>query len=208
MTENTCVKVKSHPKTVYQAHLEPWDPMPQHVARKLPAELLDEHGTLRARPHQGHVPTQDVQELRQLIQREAAQPPAHAGAARVVRARPYRPGSLLRVAAHRPELQDLEAAPIEALWPLATGKESKGRGALEFVCPDPLTEKEQFIGCKKPGERLPMGTLDWKGSVTGREQVTVPAGTFEAVVIRAVEDLEIQVFGRSRKSSSTVTCRW
>ena len=99
----------------------------------------------------------------------------------------------------------LEHAPIDAQWPLKAGTEGSGSGVLELVCPDPLTEQSQFFGCKKPGDRLPMGTLDWKGSVGGREQVVVPAGVFEVVLIRAVESLEITMFGRSRKSRSVVT---
>src|SRR5262245_48569886 len=45
------------------------DPMPGHVAGDAVRELLDEHRTFRARSYQAHVAEQNVDELRQFIER-------------------------------------------------------------------------------------------------------------------------------------------
>src|SRR3954466_4941375 len=47
--------------------------MAKHVVRDLVAELVDEYRTLRARPHQRHVPGEHVPELRELIEAGRAQ---------------------------------------------------------------------------------------------------------------------------------------
>ena len=56
--------------------------------------------TLRARTHQAHLAPQDVHELRQLIEVEAAQQAAHRGGARIARPCPHGTGGALGVLDH------------------------------------------------------------------------------------------------------------
>ena len=100
---------------------------------------------------------------------------------------------------------ELERAPLDALWPLKVGTKGAGGAKLVYVGPDPLTPPAKFFGCKKPGDRIPFGQIKWTGGVVGREKVVVPAGVFQAIVIRFEEEMEIRMGGRSKKQSSTVT---
>src|SRR5687767_3934374 len=67
------------------------DLVAQHVLRDAVLELLDEERPLGTRPDDRHVALEDVPELRQLVEVEAAQPLSHRRRARVVVARPHRP---------------------------------------------------------------------------------------------------------------------
>ncbi len=49
------------------------DLVPQHVPGHGLPEPLDEHGALGPRPDHAHLPAEDVDELRQLVQAETAQ---------------------------------------------------------------------------------------------------------------------------------------
>src|SRR5450759_4507308 len=66
------------------------DAVAQHVLRKLLLEFSDELRPLRAGPDEGHLPPQDIDELRQLVQAPSPQVPPDPRAARVLRARPGR----------------------------------------------------------------------------------------------------------------------
>ena len=72
---------------------------------------MDELRPLRARPDEAHVPHEDVEELRELVQAcppEEGPDPRHP---RVALRRPHRPRVLLGVLAHGTELvQDEDAA--------------------------------------------------------------------------------------------------
>ena len=100
---------------------------------------------------------------------------------------------------------ELDRAPLDALWPLKVGTKGSGGGKLWFVGPDPLTPAAQFLGCKKPGDRVPFGEIKWSGGVVGKEKVVVPAGVFNAIVIRFDEEMEVRMAGRSRKHPSVLT---
>ena len=100
---------------------------------------------------------------------------------------------------------ELDRKPLDALWPLKPGAKGAGSARLVFIGPDPLTPQAEFLGCKKPGDRVPMGQMKWTGGVVGVEKVVVPAGVFEAIVIRVEEEMEIVMMGRSKKNASTVT---
>jgi tetratricopeptide (TPR) repeat protein len=100
---------------------------------------------------------------------------------------------------------ELDRAPLDALWPLKVGNKSAGVSKLVYVGPDPLTPPAQFFGCKKPGDRIPFGQIKWTGGVVGKEKVVVPAGVFNAIVIRFEEEMEIRMAGRSKKHPSVVT---
>jgi len=98
-----------------------------------------------------------------------------------------------------------DPAPLDALWPLKPGTKGTGSAKLTYIGPDPLTPQAQFLGCKKPGDRIPFGTITWTGGVVAREKVVVPAGVFDTVAIRFEETMEMSMFGRTRKVSSTIT---
>src|SRR5581483_11571633 len=83
------------------------DEMPLGVARMLLLELLHENRPLGARTDHRHVAAQDVEELRQLVERGAADEFADLRHARVADRREAS-AVLLRVGAHRAELEDLE----------------------------------------------------------------------------------------------------
>jgi tetratricopeptide (TPR) repeat protein len=100
---------------------------------------------------------------------------------------------------------EYEKAPLDALWPLKVGNKGKGTAKLFFVGPDPLTPPAKFFGCKKPGDRIPFGQINWTGGVTGREKVTVPAGVFNTLVIRFEQEMELVMMGRSQKRTIIVT---
>ena len=72
------------------------------------------YGPLRTRADDRHVAAQDVPELRQLVEVEAAQPAADRRAPRVVVAGPDRAGGVLGAFVHRAELVDLEGAAVES----------------------------------------------------------------------------------------------
>ena len=73
---------------------------------------------LGARTHQAHLAAQHVDDLRQLVEMESAQHPAHGRRARIARLRPHRPGPPLGILGHGAELQHREnpsAAPQPGL---------------------------------------------------------------------------------------------
>jgi hypothetical protein len=45
-----------------------WDLVSEHVSRNPSPELLDEYRTLRSRSHDRHIPFQNIQKLRQLVE--------------------------------------------------------------------------------------------------------------------------------------------
>jgi len=76
-------------------------------------ELLDEERPLRPRPHERHLPLEDVPELGQLVEVVPAEEPAERRAARIVLARPDRPRVLLGADGHRTELGHGEGLAVE-----------------------------------------------------------------------------------------------
>ena len=88
---------------------------------------------------------------------------------------------------------------------MKVGNKGKGAAKLFFIGPDPLTPPAKFLGCKKPGDKIPFGQINWSGGVVGREKVTVPAGVFNTVVVKFQEETEIVMMGRSRKRSVEIT---
>src|SRR5262249_20541369 len=69
----------------------------QHVLRDALLELLHERRPLRPRTDQAHVPEHHVDELRELVEIEAAEPDPDLGAPRVLRRGPDGSRDLLRV---------------------------------------------------------------------------------------------------------------
>src|SRR5688572_9120614 len=86
----------------------------QHVLRDAVLELLHEEGAFRPRADDRHLTFEDVPELWQLVEVEAAQPAADRRRARVVFARPHRPAGVFGVVLHRAELVDGEWPAVEA----------------------------------------------------------------------------------------------
>src|SRR5947207_6089289 len=82
--------------------------------RKLGAELLDKLRTFRPRTDEAHLASENIEELRQLVERPGANETADARAARIVFLRPHRAGRVLSADAHRTKLEDLERFSIEA----------------------------------------------------------------------------------------------
>src|SRR5947209_19988221 len=64
----------------------------EHVLRNLLAELIDEHRALGPRADEAHVAAEHVEELRNLVEARAAQPPADRRRAIVALRRPHRAG--------------------------------------------------------------------------------------------------------------------
>ena len=100
---------------------------------------------------------------------------------------------------------EFDQDPLKALWPLKAGSKSAGGAKVFFVGPDPLTPRARFLGCKKPGDKIPCGRITWTGQVVKYDKVTVPAGVFDTFVIRLREDTEMVMFGRSKKSTAVLT---
>jgi len=98
-----------------------------------------------------------------------------------------------------------DRAPLNTIWPLKVGNKSAGGAKLFFVGPDPLTPQAKFFGCKKPGDKIPFGQIKWTGGVVRSEKVTVPAGVFNAFVIRFEEEMEVVMMGRSKKRAAVIT---
>src|SRR5687768_13012203 len=86
----------------------------EHVLRDPVPELLHEEGAFRPRADDRHLTFEDVPELWQLVEVEAAQPAADRRRARVVFARPHRPAGVFGVVLHRAELVDGEWPAVEA----------------------------------------------------------------------------------------------
>ncbi len=114
-------------------HLSPAaDPWPHdmtiHVEGDLPLELIDEGALLRPRPNQAHVPLEDVEELRQLVDAQLADHLAHPGDAHVAILSKLCTG-LLRILAHAAELVD---AKILVALPHPVLQEHHGPRALQL----------------------------------------------------------------------------
>src|SRR5688572_20401353 len=85
------------------------------VERDLPGQLLDEPRTFGPRPNQAHVATQNVPQLRNLVEPGLAHEAADRRNARVlVAGAPHRAGARLGVGAHRAELVNGERRAVEA----------------------------------------------------------------------------------------------
>ena len=89
------------------------DLVPQHVVRELSAELFDELRALRSWPDDAHVALEDIEKLRQLVERPGADETAHPRSTRVVALRPLRSALVLRPHFHRAELENAERLSIE-----------------------------------------------------------------------------------------------
>ena len=100
---------------------------------------------------------------------------------------------------------EFDKSPLKDIWPLKVGNKSAGSGKFVFVGPDPLTPPARFLGCKKPGDKIPFGTVKWSGAVVKCEKVVVPAGVFDAFVIRVEEEAEMVMMGRSKKRATVLT---
>src|SRR5690606_21656083 len=94
------------------------DPRPDRVALvvigDLGAQLLDELRSFRTRPDEAHLTSDDIDELRQLVQSVLAQESAPARDARVVLDGPAGDAVGFGVLPHRAKLQQLEDASVEA----------------------------------------------------------------------------------------------
>src|SRR5262249_48704974 len=85
---------------------QPWfDQVTLGVIRDMLFKLFDEDRALWPRPNQTHLAVNDVNQLRQLINPQFANPPAHAGHARILFAGPNR-AVRFGVHAHRTKLDD------------------------------------------------------------------------------------------------------
>lgn len=98
-----------------------------------------------------------------------------------------------------------DAKAMNSLWPLTPGKQLEGTGKLELVGPDPLPPQAVFLGCKKPGDRVPMGSTAWKGGAIEWENIVIPAGTFKTVKLTFEDSVELNLFGRKTEHTSVVT---
>ncbi|MCY1546645.1 hypothetical protein D9M68_826510 [compost metagenome] len=101
------------------------DFMAKHVTVDLRTILLVMRHRVRARPDNGHIPKQHIDELRQFIQRSAADKGAHPGNAIVV----ARGLDHIRTILHHPhaaELPDLDRSSIDAVTLLT--EENRPRG--------------------------------------------------------------------------------
>src|SRR6266513_3806739 len=103
--------------TVAVAHLGPpgdarLHEMPFRVIRNRLCQFLDEGRTLGARADEAHLPGEDVEHLRQLVDPEPAEPGADSRDAGIVAARPDRLPLRLRIDPHAPELQHREPPPV------------------------------------------------------------------------------------------------
>src|SRR6266404_5313738 len=84
---------------------------PLHVEGDLLLKVLDELWPLRARPDEAHVPHEDVEELRELIQTRPPKEGSHTRHSRVALRGPHRPRLLLGGLPHGPKLvQDEDTA--------------------------------------------------------------------------------------------------
>src|SRR5208337_4394746 len=75
------------------------------VVRDLFFEFLDELGPLRPRADDGHLAPDDINELRQLIQSEPAEPSSDGSDARIILLSPDRAAAGFRVRIHGAELE-------------------------------------------------------------------------------------------------------
>ena len=112
------------------AHLRPagqpgLDEVPARPVRHAAAQLLEELGTLRPRPHQRHLAAEDVPQLRKLVEPRSAHEGAGRRDARVVGPRPDGLARTLGVGAHRPELVDRECLAVLAEPDLAQEHRSR-----------------------------------------------------------------------------------
>ena len=100
---------------------------------------------------------------------------------------------------------EFDKAPLKTIWPLKVGNKAAGSAKFFFIGPDPLTPPAKFLGCKKPGDKIQLGTVKWSGQVVKSEKVVVPAGVFDAFVIRVEEEAEMVMMGRAQKRASVLT---
>ncbi|MBT3200628.1 MAG: tetratricopeptide repeat protein [Phycisphaerales bacterium] len=100
---------------------------------------------------------------------------------------------------------EFDKPPLKDLWPLKVGNKSVGQGKYVFVATDPVTPQAKFLGAKKPGDKIPFGTVKWSGEVVKTEKVVVPAGVFDTFVIRVEEKVEMVMMGATRKREVTFT---
>src|SRR5262245_26847051 len=83
------------------------------VVRDSLFKLFDEDRALWPRPNQTHLAVNDVNQLRQLINPQFADPPAHVGHARIRFAGPNR-AVRFGVHAHRTKLDDLKSGVVDS----------------------------------------------------------------------------------------------
>jgi len=126
----------------------PGDPtghaVPVVVSANVVLEPIDEMGTLRPGPDQGHLAPDDVDELGQLVDAQPPEQPAHGGHALVFRFEPR--GVAVVVFAHGAELHDLEE-PALAADPSLTEQDGAGAGQ-----PNRYRAQKQDRGRQHQGE--------------------------------------------------------
>src|SRR5439155_14790459 len=88
------------------------DAVPDRVERDLLGKRADKRGPLGSRTDEAHLPAQDIDQLRQLVNARMAHESPHRGNARIVDARPGRPPVLFGVLGHAPELEQREFVPM------------------------------------------------------------------------------------------------
>jgi len=100
-----------------------------------------------------------------------------------------------------------DAAAIDALWPLKIGSTAKGEAKV-FVpkCPPSEDAARAALACPTD-QRTDLGVARWKADVLRWEQVVVPAGRFDTMVIRHEEEVELSFMGMNAKRK-TVAHFW
>src|SRR5687767_170180 len=128
------------------------DALPYLVVRDLHPKVRNDCGPLRARAHHVHLAPQHVDQLRQLVEAELAQPAAQSRDPAVVLAGPDRPGTALGVQRHGPEFIDPEGAAADVL---------PAPGIVGAVAGGPLIQPDPGLGVD---DRASRGQLDGDGN--------------------------------------------
>ena len=100
-----------------------------------------------------------------------------------------------------------DAAALDGIWPLKIGATAKGEAKV-FVprCQAGDDAAHAALACPAD-QRVDLGVARWKADMLRWEQVVVPAGRFDAMVIRHEEDVELGIAGASMKRK-TVSHFW
>lgn len=100
-----------------------------------------------------------------------------------------------------------DAAALDGLWPLKPGATAQGEAKV-FVpkCPPGEDAARAALACPAD-QRADLGVARWKAGVLRWEQVVVPAGRFDAMVIRHEEEVELSFMGMNAKRK-TVAHFW
>jgi len=92
------------------------------------------------------------------------------------------------------------------IWPLEVGRSVSGTGRILLVCPEKTKLMAVAMGCSQGVETVELGALEYSIEVVGAEQVHVPLGVFDTLVIRYREKAYMEVFGR--RKDRVVESKW